>query len=197
MKGKGGLTHITLLVSFLFPMTSGSRYAITHQRLAPDMESKGRYPKRDRAVSNEIDQHSSCRSLFEWVDFIGELDGKVYTGVSQVGLIGSSSTPVFDNEDLRGKPVANLKGSAIVDERDLFATGTPSFYFYDDSNSILTFFLGFSVAESASGPEGNYGIPLGGTGEWSGYQGVIYNSRFTQRYQSPFIINYTICSANE
>jgi hypothetical protein len=167
-----GLVHVVLLLNLLLPMTSSSRHG-------------------------EFSQHTSCRSLFEWVDFIGELDGKVYTGVSQVGLIGSSSTPVFDNEDLRGTPVANLKGSFIVDERDRFATGTPSFYFFDDSNSILTFFLGFSVAESDNGPEGNYGIPLGGTGEWSGYRGFIYSSRLTSRYQYPFIVNYTICSANQ
>jgi hypothetical protein len=158
---------------------------------------KGDNYRRERApipASTSALQLPSCRSLFEWVDFIGELDGKVYTGVSQVGLIGSSSTPIFDNEDLQGSPIANLRGSAIVDERDLFATGTPSFYFYDDSNSLLTFLLGFSVAENGNGPEGNYGIPLGGTGEWSGFQGFIYNSRLTSRYETPYIVNYTICA---
>jgi hypothetical protein len=195
MKETARLLCIISVASSFIHVTSGSRDERSHHRIALQLDSKGRSPDRSPASSTEEKQLANCRSLFEWVDFIGEIDGKVYTGVSQVGLIGSSSTPVFDNPGLLGNPIANLRGSGIVDERDMFVTGTPSFYFYDDSGSILTFFLGFSAAESDSGPEGNYGIPLGGTGEWSGYAGFIYNSRLTSRYESPYIVNYTMCSA--
>ena len=196
MKFRRQKSAVALVASHL-AMSSGQGDGRADHGGVADLKGK-RESRRERApipTSTSALQLPGCRSLFEWVDFIGELDGKVYTGVSQVGLIGSSSTPIFDNEDLQGSPVANLRGSAIVDERDLFATGTPSFYFYDDSNSLLTFLLGFSVAENGNGPEGNYGIPLGGTGEWSGFQGFIYNSRLTSRYETPYIVNYTICAS--
>ena len=195
MKSQGWLTNSKssrtmknrpLLHLFSFHAVFGALASCERVMIADSLNLK---QGREQGRQNKF---RTCQALYEWVDFIGDLNGQSYTGVSQIGLIASVSTPLFDNERLLGSPVANLRGSVILDQRNMFATGTLSFHFYK-TNDMLTFHQGFAVADDASSAQ-NYGIPVGGNGSWAKFEGFIYNARLTDSFATPAIVNYTICS---
>jgi len=142
---------------------------------------------------NDASTAAQCRSLYVWNDFIGTIDGRVYTGIGRVGDISSLDTPVYDNEYLEGNPIAVLRGSMIDDMVANFATGTLAYTFYDNDDQLVVHF-GVSTQLKAAGPKGNYGIPLGGTDKWTEFEGFVSIQRASRQYESPSITNYTICA---
>lgn len=147
----------------------------------------------DAVVGAEI-AIDECRSLYGWNDYIGNLDGRNYTGIARVGEIHSLDTPIFDNEYLEGNPIAALRGSMVDDMVANFATGTLAYTFYDNDDQLVVHFGVSTKPNAMTSPSGHYGIPIGGTGFWTNYKGLfVYIQSQTREYESPSIMNYTVC----
>jgi len=157
---------------------------------------KRRLQQQERDVDGEAEGESrtaGCQSLFGWNDFIGSLGGRNYTGTARVGEIYSLDTPIFDNEFLEGSPTAVLRGSIVDDMAAKFATGTMAYTFYDGGDQLVVHFGVSSNPRKLMNPQGQYGIPIGGSGSWTNYQGFVFVQSETREYESPSVMNYTVC----
>jgi hypothetical protein len=133
-------------------------------------------------------------SVFEWSDFAGALGPYNYTGSSGLGSVGTVDTPLFDNEGVSGLPIGSNVGSFVINHENSFATGIFTFHFYAPYTDYLVSNQGFYYGVGNSSGRDNFGIPLGGTGRWSGYTGFITNKPISDVYESPYVIEYRICS---
>lgn len=138
----------------------------------------------------------NCLTLYEWSNCDEEIGGYQYTGqtrpaegTSYSGTIRSFNTPLFTNEELEGDPVARLRGSYIYDPTDSFATFTSAFQFVGAEQDKLAFHMGFSFRNEFE----QYGVPVGGSGRWTGFQGKVTGKQITSADSSPAIVRYTIC----
>lgn len=138
-------------------------------------------------------EESGCQSVYGWTDFIGSLGGREYAGVSRVGEISSLDCPIYDNEYLEGSPIAVLRGSMVDDMAANRATGNVAYTFYDNEDDLVVHFGISTQPEAIRTSDGNYGIAVGGTGTWEEYQGFVYIKSETREYESPSIMNYTLC----
>jgi hypothetical protein len=135
--------------------------------------------------------------LYEYSNFLGTLDNVTYTGSHQPEpSIGQFNTPLFDNPDLEGSPVAQLRGSYLVDVVAKYATYTSAAHFFDpiDDGYFLVWSLGFSTATLSTG----MGVAVGGTGPWSKYVGTVKSeplnsSRSDSQSSRRVVFEYRIC----
>jgi hypothetical protein len=115
--------------------------------------------------------HQRCFQLYEYSDFLGVLYNTTYTGSQQPEpSIGQFNSPLFDNPGLEGPPVAQLRGSYLVDVAAKYATYTSAAKFFDsDGGYFLAWSLGFSTASLSTGK----GVVVGGTGVFRNYLGSV------------------------
>jgi hypothetical protein len=144
-----------------------------------------------------------CIVLYEYSSFLGVLNNVTYTGSHQPeSNIGQFNTPLFDNPDLDGPPVAQLRGSYLLDVVAKYATYTTAAHFFDpnDAGYFLVLSLGFSTSILSKG----LGVVIGGTGPWSNYIGTVrsepYNSSRLSAASAKenqgsrqIVFEYTIC----
>jgi len=137
-----------------------------------------------------------CLTLYEWSNCNEVIGGYNYTGqtIPAAGsgystTIRSFNTPLFTDVGLEGFPVARLRGSYIYDPTDSFATFTSAFQFNRDK---LVFHMGFSFRNEFE----QYGVPVGGSGQWVGFTGSVRGKQVTSPDSDPAIVRYSICPAS-
>lgn len=154
---------------------------------------KSRHEDSRNLKTGNGDVSAGCVIMYEWSDCEEEIDGYQYTGqnTEDSGVIRSFNTPLFDNVDLEGSPVSRLRGSYILNPTNQFATFTSAFDFIEQEDSLV-FHMGFSSKNQTE----QYGVPLGGTGRWTGYQGNVTGKPMTDVDSSPAIVRYSVCPSS-
>jgi hypothetical protein len=154
------------------------------------------------AVPRLLKVHSQCQTLYEYSNFLGEINNVTYTGSQKPQPnIGQFNTPMFDNPELRGDPVGRFRGSYLEDVVAHFATFVAAVEFFGapTTSKYLVVSLGFPTLSISAGT----GVALGGTGLWSDYRGTVVSEPFNASWTSddsvgggtavPIVFRYTIC----
>jgi hypothetical protein len=182
----------------LVATVAASRLSVT----AAAQSAKASSQRPEPTIANRrLKVHSPCRALYEYSNFLGELNNVTYTG-SQTAQpnIGQFNTPMFDNPELLGTPVGRLRGSYLEDVVAHFATFVSAIEFFGSpSSQYLVVSLGFSTSSVSAGS----GVALGGTGSWSDYRGTVVSEPLNASWTSddavgggtgrPVVFRYTIC----
>ena len=130
-----------------------------------------------------------CVKYWEWTineDMV--VNNEQYYGFVLAVSTGTFTLPIYDNMDLKGDPVARLRGSMITDQTGGF-TANAALFFYDHEA-----FLGVHVSYSPDPTLEDdfvYGMTVGGTGPFRYFNAAITTAVVAE---SPkFIVEWTFC----
>lgn len=102
--------------------------------------------------------------------------------------MGTFSVPVYDNADLRGEPVARLRGNMIFDQSNGF-TANGAFFFYQEQALV-----GVQVSYTNGptfGKDFDYCFTVGGTGALQHYNAAVTADVVEE--EPKYVVEWTFC----